>query len=257
MKKKGSIWIGTSNVVIPGNRQSFPEEFRKKSRLHYYSHLFPTVEINSSFYKNPLASTYRKWSEDVTEGFRFSIKLSKSVTHEKELKYDPSLVRSCLEPAEGLANKKGCLLIQLPGKINLDYFSKLEKLLERVDKLNTKKPTWRLAIEFRNADWYIRETEELLDEFTAALVFHDIPKGKIEETRVKAGFIYMRFHGPTGNYRGSYTEQQLKQKARMINEWRKQGKDVYAYFNNTIGSAFDNARRLQQLTDHTAADSRT
>ncbi|RZK61409.1 MAG: DUF72 domain-containing protein, partial [Pedobacter sp.] len=57
-KNKSLGRIGTSNIVIPGNKQSFPEEFHHKSRLYYYSSLFNTLEVNSSFYKVPMQSTF-------------------------------------------------------------------------------------------------------------------------------------------------------------------------------------------------------
>ena len=55
----------------------------------------------------------------------------------------------------------------------------------------------------------------------------------------------MRFHGPTGNYRDSYSHHVLDEKAEQIREYLKTGKDVYVYFNNTAGNAFENARYLQ------------
>ena len=84
-KTAGIVRIGTSNIVVPGNRQSFPPGFRDKSRLHYYASLFNTVELNSTFYKVPMASTFNKWSLDVPENFQFTIKLWRDITHVKNL----------------------------------------------------------------------------------------------------------------------------------------------------------------------------
>ena len=58
------ICIGTSNIVVPGTKQTFPEEFKHRSRLYYYSSLFNSLEVNSSFYKVPMPSTFEKWSGD-------------------------------------------------------------------------------------------------------------------------------------------------------------------------------------------------
>jgi len=49
----GTLYIGTSNVVLPGNKSTFPEAFKVKSRLNYYSILFKSEEVNSSFTKYP------------------------------------------------------------------------------------------------------------------------------------------------------------------------------------------------------------
>lgn len=247
-KQRGQIRIGTSNVVVPGNKASFPSAYQLKSRLHYYSTLFPTVEINSSFYKTPLFPTYERWSLDVPENFRFSLKLSKEITHVKDLQGDLAHLRKFMHTAAGIGSKKGCLLIQFPGKITLDYFTKVERILQELGTLDPLRQ-WKTAVEFRHASWYTGETWELLDEFGAALVLQDIPKARIWERRGKARFVYLRFHGPKGDYKDSYSLPFLQDKASEIKEWLQEGRDVYVYFNNTIGSAFENALSLQAMLE--------
>jgi len=248
MNQSGKIRIGTSNIVVPGNKASFPEAFREKSRLHYYSSIFNTLEVNSCFYKTPLRSTYEKWVLDVPDDFRFSLKLSKEITHVKDLAGDLACMNKFMQTAGGTGQKKGCLLVQFPGKITLDYFKKVEDILS---ELQTHDPEqqWKTAVEFRHPSWYTGETRELLDESGAAMVIHDHPKARIWEVQGKASFVYMRFHGPNGDYRDSYTDSFLKSKAAEIKEWLTAGKDVYAYFNNTIGSAFDNAISLKKMLE--------
>jgi uncharacterized protein YecE (DUF72 family) len=146
------------------------------------------------------------------------------------------------------ANKKGCLLIQFPGKISMEYFKEVETIIERAAQQDPGNE-WKKAIEFRHPSWYIGETFEMLDEYDASLVLHDIPKSRIHENKTKANFVYQRFHGPKGDYRDSYTDGFLKEKASQIKGWLKEGKDVYAYFNNTIGSAYDNAHTLKKMLE--------
>lgn len=244
--RKGKINIGISNVVIPGNKTTFPPAFQQKSRLHYYSHLFNTVELNSTFYKTPLYSTFEKWSADTPDDFQFSIKLSKEITHVKELKTNLSKIETLLEAAEGLGKKKGCLLIQFPGKITLDYFEQVELILQHVADYDSNHE-WKKSVEFRHNSWYTSESWELLDENGMSMVLHDIPKSFIQAHRGKAKFVYLRFHGPNGDYRESYSDKILHERAEAIQQWTKQGKDVYVYFNNTIGDAFIDANRLKHL----------
>jgi uncharacterized protein YecE (DUF72 family) len=246
MNRSGEIHIGTSNVVVPGNKKTFPPAFQLKSRLHYYSSLFNTVEVNSCFYKIPLLSTFEKWSLDVPEDFRFSLKLSREITHAKDLKGDLGYMKKFLESAEGTGNKKGCLLVQFPGKITLDYFKQVEQIMQELHGYNSFYQ-WRKAVEFRSPSWYTGETWELLNEYSATMVLHDIPKAKIFDFRGKAAFVYIRFHGPKGDYRDSYTDNFLRTRAEDIKQWLIEGKDVYVYFNNTIGSAFENALSLKAL----------
>ena len=65
---------------------------------------------------------------------------------------------------------------------------------------------WMIAIEFRNGSWYHDEVYELLHFYGAAVVMHDIPKSATPLIVHRSGFLYLRFHGPTGNYRGSYAD---------------------------------------------------
>ena len=242
---KGKIRIGISDGHMPGKKSTFPPEFQLRSRLHYYSTLFNTIEVNSCFYKTPQRSTYEKWAADVPEDFQFTLKLTREVTHVQDLKGDLSCMDHFLEMAGGTGKKKGCLLIQFPGKINLEHFNQVESILQ---KLREHDPSneWRTAIEFRNDSWYVGETIELLDEYDATVVLHDFSKAKFLTHVGNADFMYLRFHGPTGNYRDSYSNHAIEAKAEMIKEFSSSGRDVYVYFNNTAGNAFENARYLQE-----------
>lgn len=243
--KKGKIWIGTSNGHMTGNKQTFPPEFQLKTRIHYYSRLFNTMEVNSCFYKTPQQSTYEKWVRDVPEDFQFTLKLSKEITHAKELKFELDCMEHFLRSAKGIERKKGCLLVQFPGKISLEHYNEVEQILENIQVFDPVQE-WRVAVEFRNESWYIPETTELLNAYRAGMVVHDFPKAKMPVVNGQVDFVYMRFHGPTGNYRDSYSDEVLDEKGAWINELVASGKDVYAYFNNTAGNAFENARYLQR-----------
>jgi uncharacterized protein YecE (DUF72 family) len=245
---KGIFRIGTSNIVVPGNRLTYPEAFHGKSRLNYYSSFFNSLEINSSFYKVPMPATFEKWAHDVPEDFRFTVKLSKEITHAKDLSSDLSSIEIFLNAANKLVDKKGCLLIQFPGKITIEYYSQVENILNKI-KENDKGEEWKIAVEFRHTGWYISETFEMMNDYKASVVIHDITKGRNSRVDDNAAFIFMRFHGPSGNYRGSYSKEQLKIYAVNIRAWLKQGKDVYAYFNNTIGNAFENAMEIQAMVE--------
>jgi len=243
MPLQNKIWIGTSNIVVPGNKDSFPPPYNLKSRLHYYAAIFNSVEINQTFYKLPRPATFERWAGEVSGDFTFSVKLSKDITHSKGLQYDDALVDRFVYAAERLQHKQGCLLVQFPGKISLDHFSEVERLLQQLQEAAGDHP-WRTAVEFRNTSWYCGETYDLLNEYKASLVLHDMPASKIMEPVTDAPFVYLRLHGAAGDYRGSYTGSFLKQLAHNIQDFHRQGKDVYIYFNNTIGVAYNNAHTL-------------
>ncbi|MEO7767319.1 MAG: DUF72 domain-containing protein [Ferruginibacter sp.] len=249
MNKKGVVRIGTSNIVLPGSRQTFPAEYHLKSRLNYYSSLFNTLEVNSTFYKLPRPSTFEKWSLDVPENFQFTIKLWREITHAKNLQANLDKIVAFLKAAELPNKKKGCMLVQFPGKITLGYYNQVEQILRKIKKEDPEN-NWQKAIEFRSSTWYVGETYELLDEYGASMVLQDIPKAKTSQINKAAKIVYLRFHGPRGDYRGSYSNDFLQEQSNKISQWIKTGKDVYAYFNNTIGSAFENAMALKRMVEN-------
>ncbi|WP_343669252.1 DUF72 domain-containing protein [Chitinophaga sp.] len=232
---------GTSGLVLPvPNKASFPPAYRDKSRLTYYSSLFNSIEINSSFYKVPKESTVKKWTEEVPPHFVFTFKLWREITHVKGLAFNPKDVLNFMSVIDQVGDQKGCLLVQFPPSLTIDGFSQVEALLELISG-------WKVALEFRHPGWYISETFELADEYGASIVLHDIPKSRNTRLNNKADFVYLRFHGPAGDYKGGYTQVQLEQHALQIKEWMEKGKEVYVYFNNTIGDAITNLMTLNTL----------
>jgi uncharacterized protein YecE (DUF72 family) len=243
---RGIFRSGTSGLVLSEpNKLHFPKEFQEKHRLIYYASKFNSIEINSSFYKIPLCRTYRNWSEMVPEDFQFTVKLWQGITHEEI--YDQKDLDRFFASIQCLDNKKGCLLIQFAAKTKMD-FSGFDRLLENIRRLDPYEE-WRLAVEFRHSQWYAREIYEMLDEFNASMVLHDMPKCIPPELNKNAEFVYLRFHGEKGDYRGTYSIPHLQNKANEIHTWLDQGKDVYAYFNNTIGDAIPNLQTLRNLVE--------
>src|ERR1700734_2216846 len=95
---KAGFYSGTSNVVLPVKNKSFlPEAFRDKTRLNYYGSLFNSVEINSSFYKMPMAKTVANWASEVPPEFRFTFKLIQTVTHSIKRQFDLSPISEFMD----------------------------------------------------------------------------------------------------------------------------------------------------------------
>lgn len=240
------FYCGTSNIVLPvRNKGFFPDEYRDKSRLNYYSSLLNTVEVNSSFYKLPLARTVEKWANDVPEDFRFTFKLSKSITHAKELDYNAEDVVNFFRVVDNAANKKGCILIQFPASIKVSKFQKLKQLLDEITAVSTQ--DWHLAVEFRDSSWYRDTVYQMLESYKAVVVMHDMPKSFTPIIDMEQNFVYLRFHGQAGDYRGGYDDDFLRDHAANIRDWLEQGLPVFAYFNNTIGDAVHNAIMLDSF----------
>ena len=194
-----------------------------------------------------MASTFARWSAEAGKPFKFSVKLFRDISHVKELAFSLRDVDAFMKAANSISDEtKGCLLIQFPKSTSIAGLDKVAKLLRRVQKNNTGQP-WRVCVEFRHTDWYTPAVYQILDENNAALVLHDMPASLIISPVTKAAFSYLRFHGEKGDYRGSYSAELLQDYASKINTWQQDGKEVFVYFNNTLGDAFNNARDLHQL----------
>lgn len=244
--KEVPFYCGTSNVVLPvSNKAFFPPQYQTKTRLHYYASLLNSVEINSTFYKLPMPRTVEKWADDVPSTFRFTFKLSKSVTHGKELQYDVADVHRFVEAVDMSGNKKGCILVQFPASITVAYFQKVRRLLD-VMRSSGKMDSWHLAVEFRDNSWYNDKVYAMLQSYKAVVVMHDMPKSYTPVIDMEMSCIYLRFHGEKGDYRGGYTNDFLREHAMAIREWIDEKIPVFAYFNNTIGDAIHNALTLDK-----------
>lgn len=241
-----NYFAGTSGLVSPPKR-TFPPDFQQKSRLHYYSSLFNSIEINSSFYKCPQAATMRKWWAEVGDDFRFTFKLFRDITHAKGLQYDSGVLTNFIDVIDAVGDKKACLLVQFPPSLGAEHRASLERLLD--DLANAKRSGWSLAVEFRNKSWYNDHIFRLLDSYGAGMVIQDIPKSATPIIEQDASFIYLRFHGPDGNYRGSYTDDFLYEYSYYIKDWISEGKTIYAYFNNTMGDAYNNLITLKRYVE--------
>ena len=153
-----SFYAGTSGLVLPvKNKLAYPEEYRDKSRLHYYSVLFNTIEVNSIFYKLPQRKTVERWCNEVRGDFKFTFKLSKQITHAPALQFDPSFMKHYLEIININSKRRGCVLIQFPGKLTAEVAPQLRKILKALTDNQ-----WRTAVEFRNLSWYNDDTVKLL-----------------------------------------------------------------------------------------------
>lgn len=241
-----NFYSGLSGLQVPVPKYLFPEPHQNSSRLTYYATFFNSIEINSTFYKLPLAKTISNWISSVPEDFRFTFKLWREITHVKELDFKEADVASFFNVISKANSKKGCVLIQFPPSLGKAHIMQLDALL-RCIAYNNSNHEWKIAVEFRNRSWYAQEVYELLQHYNAGLVVQDIPKSITPMIDHLSDFMYIRFHGPTGNYRDSYSEQFLAEYATYIKEWLEEGKTVYTYFNNTMGDAFKNLETLNQI----------
>ena len=245
MSKAGcELRIGTSGWYYSHWQGKFyPENLPKSEWLAYYAKQFDTVEINNTFYHLPQEQSLKNWCKIAPENFLFAVKANRYITHIKKLKNTKDELKRFFERVKLLKNHLGPVLYQLPPTLrkNLDKLGSFLKLLPKKH---------RAVFEFRNESWYEDDTYTLLDDFNAGFCIHDI--GGRQTPKVITGkIIYIRFHGTTGRYAGSYTDEKLAEWVNWIRENHCKAAAVYAYFNNDVsGHAIDNASTIKSLIQH-------
>jgi uncharacterized protein YecE (DUF72 family) len=251
MPAAGRILVGTSGWSYRHWRGVFyPEGLPAREWLSYYAARFPTVELNTSFYRTPAATSFAQWREAAGPGFVFAVKANRYITHTKRLRDPEDPVAKEMSTVERLGDALGPILLQLPPGLALD-----EDRLRRL--LATLPDDKRFAVEFRHASWDDGEVYRLLGEHGVAVCLHDW-RGRAWPGRAAengAPLVYVRFHGPGGGYTGRYDVATLVDWAERCRRWRETGRDVFCYFNNdAAGNAVRDALRLRRLLGEEPAE---
>ena len=162
------IFVGTSGFAYkPWKGKFYPAGLPDKEMLAFYGARFDTVEINNTFYRMPGDSVLARWCEQVPEGFSFSIKASRAITHHARLKPRAGDAAAFLfSRLEILGDRLGPVLFQLPPNLKLD----LPRLR---DFLATLPAGPRIAVEFRHLSWFQEVVFDTLRERDAALCVAD------------------------------------------------------------------------------------
>jgi len=223
-----SIHIGTSGWFYDHWKEIFyPEGLAKPEWLVYYSCSFSTVEINNTFYRLPTENAVKKWTEDTSKKFLFSVKASRYITHIKRLADCEEAVKHLFHLLTPMKSKLGPILFQFPPS-----FKNTEETLNRVKHFLQLLPKGFLyTFEFRHPSWFNEEIYKLLKKFKVALCITDL-NGKLSPVEVTASFVYIRLHGPKKAYKGSYSPQQLTLWKKRLLQWKKERIDSYCYFDN-------------------------
>jgi len=246
-----SFFSGTSGLLLPvANKAAYPPDHRESSRLQYYSSLFNSIEINSTFRKIPMQRTVLRWTTEVTDDFRFTFKIPEAVSHAKELNYPPDILLRFLEVIANADTHAGCVLLQFPRSFHAEDPDAVYGLLSLIRE--NISANWDVAVEFRDISWYRKPVIKQMKRYRATYVTHDwySTKNELPET-ITGSTIYLRFHGPEKGYRGSYTDDFLRQYAIRIEQWLKDKSTVYVYFNNTLGEAMGNLQTLNSMINGT------
>ncbi len=238
------VYVGTSGWTYDGWRGPFyPRETPKRRWLEWYGTRFSSTEINGSFYRTPSLQAVRAWREQTPEDFIFAWKASKFITHWKRLseKSDNSIALMATR-LKALGSKAGPILFQLPPHFSVNR-DRLARFLDMLPQ------TYSYALEFRDKSWYTDDVLFLLHARNVSLCVSD-HRDAPAPWEATASHVYVRGHGPGGDYRDNYGDSALRRWTRRIADWSRAGRGVYVYFDNDYKSAAPNdAQRLMAMVE--------
>lgn len=223
------VRVGTSGWQYDDwDGRFYPDEVAKKRWYDHYATVFPTVEINYSFYRLPRATTVEKWHDQAPDNFRYAVKGSRYITHNLKLNNAKDAIGNVVGRMAPLKTYLGTWLWQLPPNLHRD--------LERLDTFLSQLPgSERHAVEFRHISWYEDDaTFAVLRDHGAALVW--LSDEQMPDVReVTADFVYLRLHGlgaEDERWKHDYTEAELAPWVEAVGDAAGDGRDGYVFFNN-------------------------
>jgi uncharacterized protein YecE (DUF72 family) len=231
--------------------------------LGYLARFFDTIEINSSFYRPPAATSARAWTTRVADNpaFRFTAKLHRVFTHErgKATNDDEMIFREGIDPLAE-AGKLGALLLQFPWS-----FKNTDEERAYLIKLISRFKDYPLIVEVRHASWNNPVVYEELETLEVGICNIDQPifKKSIRPSAITTSTLgYVRLHGR--NYQNWFREEAVRDERYnylysvdelepwivRVKEVAKQVKETYVITNNHfLGKAVVNALEIKSTIE--------
>jgi uncharacterized protein YecE (DUF72 family) len=237
----------------------YPTGTRPSEFLTVYARAFDTVEVDSTFYASPPATTIRSWADRTPKGFVFALKLPQEITHEQRLRDSTGASDVFFERVRELGDKLGPVLVQTGPDFQPGELPALVEFLGRIPR------DLRIAIEFRHRGWISEGVLALLREHNIALTLSDgrwIPRKMMLSlaTRPTADFAYIRWMGPNRDL-VDYGRVQVNRSHEIeawsdaIGELSEKVSRIYGYVANTFsGHSPATAREFQYRLGQTPVD---
>jgi uncharacterized protein YecE (DUF72 family) len=231
----------------------YPKGLKKEDYLLYYSKIFYTNEINTTFYNIPSKRIVETWASRTPKNFLFSTKIPQIITHEYKLD-----VNLCLDDLDNFlrvmnplieSKKLISFLIQLPPSFNkVEHFGNLKEFIDNWPRDHEIEP-YHIVIEFRNKSWMDTETFNYLKEksLTYCIVIEPLLPPRMDLTNPE--FAYIRFHGYGKKIWFDYffKEEEIRNWAQSIRNIIPKVKKIGIYFNNHFsGYAAKNSLMLMK-----------
>jgi len=237
-------FIGCSGFYNKDWKEVFyPNGLSQSKWFEFYCTQFNTLELNTTFYRFPRIEILQKWYDKSPADFKFSVKAPRLITHYKQFNDVARLLHDFYTSVqEGLREKLGCVLFQLPARIAYSE-AFLQRITQNLDN------SFKNVIEFRHISWWNQFVFDELAKHNISFCSISI-KNLPAEIIANTSLLYYRFHGIKKLYFSEYTKQTIKnfgdELKRQINI-----NTAYIYFNNTATiAAINNGRYLKSVLEN-------
>ncbi len=210
----------------------YPEGIKRSQWFKYYSSLFNTVEINSTFYTMPSEKRSITWYKNSPEHFIYAVKMNKTVTHINKLNNCSDIINDFINKINPLNGKLKCILYQMPPS-----FKKNDENMKMV--FNIPRGSF---IEFRHRSWDAKSMKDIIE---SGIHVVSVSSSKFPFIVNDDDILYLRFHGDKNGYMTDYNDR-LRYFAEKIIE--SGANTSYIYFNNGYNAyAPKNALKLIEI----------
>jgi len=248
------FWVGTSGFFYKGWLGKFyPRHLPSKLFLQYYSHIFPIIELNFTFYHIPSVRVLSTMLERTPPEFKFIVKVYRGITHELRTDQLERFLNS-LNAFMG-SGRLDALLLQFPQR-----FHKTSANVKYLSNLINRLTGYRCFVEFRHCSWADGELLDLLANLGALPVSVDVPD--IDHLFPRRLFVankqvYVRFHSRNkanwyadgkDRYDYCFSDEELDEWLDELQQVGSTISSVKLVFNNCRrAQAAANAQRVRQL----------
>jgi uncharacterized protein YecE (DUF72 family) len=217
----GDIRIGIGGwTYAPWRDNFYPEGLVQRRELEFASRHVTAIEVNGTWYGAQKPATYAKWRDEVPDGFVFSAKAPRRITHSRVLAKAGAQVEDFLEGIATLGPRLGPIVWQFePGRR-----PEREDLAAFVAALPASAGgvALRHVLDVRDPECVDAGYLALARRSGCATVFTDSTEHP-SFADLTAPFVYARLMRTRSDESTGYPDAELRQWAGRIREWSSGG----------------------------------
>jgi uncharacterized protein YecE (DUF72 family) len=174
----------------------YPKRLPQSQWLSHYADCFDAIELDTTFHAVPPVERVIKWKQATPDGFRFSVKTPKAITHESTPVEAVTPMRNFLATMKHLGHKLDTVLIQYPPSMSASAWPEIRKLLASLPP-----GVCDFAIEFRHASWFTRgDVLRDLRAMSISLVWAEYERRPTAPPPMTSDRLYIRLIGVHERY---------------------------------------------------------